>query len=280
MSARVKPYTPPAPPRRSIVRRTFGAGWRTIKLVTLLIFALLVTWMVYEVATFPRVSKLRDSNPETTAMIQTRLDEAAEAGREPRRIQQWVPLARISPNLQRAVLAGEDANFATHNGFDVESIQRAWEEARREAEKEARAEGEAQEEGLIPALPSIDSFKRGGSTISQQLAKNLYLTSDKSFLRKAREALITYFMERDLSKRRILEIYLNVIEWGDGIYGAEAAAQTYFNKSAANLTPQEAAFLSAMIPNPRTVFNPKVNPRRVRRRQRVILRGMPHVRLP
>lgn len=280
MSARVRPRTAAPPMRPSLVRRTFGAGWRTIKYATLLVFALLVLWMVYEVATFPRVSRLRDSNPETTAMIQTRLDEAADAGREPRRVQAWVPLARISPNLQRAVLAGEDSNFATHNGFDVESIQRAWEEARREAEKEARAEGEAQEEGLIPSLPSLDSFKRGGSTISQQLAKNLYLTSDKSILRKAREALITYFMERDLSKRRILEIYLNVIEWGDGVYGAEAAAQTYFNKSAANLTAQEAAFLSAMIPNPRTVFNPRVNPRRVRRRQRVIMRGMPYVRLP
>ncbi|MDQ3258161.1 MAG: transglycosylase domain-containing protein, partial [Acidobacteriota bacterium] len=108
----------------------------------------------------------------------------------------------------------------------------------------------------------------------------LYLSTERTFLRKGREAFITYFLERSLSKRRVLEIYLNVIEWGDGVYGAEAAARTYFGKPAANLTPREAAFLAAMIPNPRTVFNPKVNPRRVARRQRVIQRGIPHVKLP
>jgi monofunctional biosynthetic peptidoglycan transglycosylase len=126
----------------------------------------------------------------------------------------------------------------------------------------------------------MPSFKRGASTVSQQLAKNLYLSTERSFVRKAREAAITYFMEKNLSKRRILEIYLNVIEWGDGIYGAEAAAQTYFRKSAANLTAQEAAFLSAIIPNPRTEFNPQLKPKRVARRQRIIARGMPYVKLP
>jgi monofunctional biosynthetic peptidoglycan transglycosylase len=210
-------------------------------------------------------------------MIETRISEARREGREPRRVQQWVPLARISPNLQRAVLAGEDSNFVVHDGFDYEAIQKAWEEAQREAAKEAEAEGERDQSSWIPAMPN---FKRGASTISQQLAKNLYLSSEKSFARKLREAFLTYFLERTLPKRRILEIYLNVIEWGDGIYGAEAASQTYFGKPAANLAPQEAAYLAAMIPNPRTVFNPKVNPRRVKRRQRIIQRGMAHVRLP
>ena len=126
----------------------------------------------------------------------------------------------------------------------------------------------------------MPSFKRGASTISQQLAKNLYLTTERSFLRKGREAIITYFLERDLTKRRILELYLNVIEWGDGIYGAEAASQYYFHKPAANLTAREGAFLSAIIPNPRKDFNPQLNPRRVARRQRIILRGMPHVKMP
>ncbi|HYP00319.1 MAG TPA: biosynthetic peptidoglycan transglycosylase, partial [Pyrinomonadaceae bacterium] len=128
--------------------------------------------------------------------------------------------------------------------------------------------------------PAMPSFKRGASTISQQLAKNLYLTTERSFVRKAREAAITYFMEKNLSKRRILEIYLNVIEWGDGIYGAEAAARNYFRKSAADLTADEAAFLSAIIPNPRTEFNPQLKPKRVARRKRIIARGMPYVRLP
>lgn len=126
----------------------------------------------------------------------------------------------------------------------------------------------------------MPDFKRGASTISQQLAKNLYLSSARSFMRKGQEAIITYFMERELSKPRILEIYLNVIEWGDGIYGAEAASQYYFHKPAANLNAREAAFLSAMIPNPRTVLNPLVNPKRVARRQRIILRLMPSVKMP
>lgn len=264
-------------PRRSLVRRTFGAGWRGFKLLFLLAFGSLALWMVYEIATFPRVSRLRDSDPETTALIEQRAEEAREQGREARRVQQWVPLSRISVNLQRAVLAGEDANFASHNGFDFDAIQKAWEEAQRQAEKEAKAEGDFDPNDWIPPMPS---FKRGASTISQQLAKNLYLSTDRSFLRKGREALITYAMEKQLSKQRILEIYLNVIEWGDGLYGAEAAARTYFNKSAADLTPQEAAFLSAMIPGPLKALNPKINPRRVRRRQRIILRGMPYVRLP
>lgn len=251
--------------------------WRLIKLIVLGALALVTLWIVYEAATFPRVAGLRDSNPPTTALIEARLDEARRAGREPQRVQQWVPLERISPHLQRAVLAGEDTNFASHHGFDYQAIQRAWDEAQREAAKEAKAEGDDDQSGWIPAMPS---FKRGASTVTQQLAKNLYLSSERSFTRKAREALLTYFLERTLSKRRILEIYLNVIEWGDGIYGAEAAALTYFGKSAASLNPREAAFLSAMIPNPRTVFNPKVNPRRVARRQRVILRGMPYVKMP
>ncbi|MCA1591555.1 MAG: transglycosylase domain-containing protein [Acidobacteria bacterium] len=251
--------------------------WRLIKTATLLALALSTIFIVYEVATFPRVTDLRAKNPETTSMIETRIEEARRSGREPKRVQQWVPLNRISPNLIRAVLAGEDTNFATHHGFDYEAIQRAWDEAQREAEKEAKEEGDTDQSNWIPAMPN---FKRGASTISQQLAKNLYLSSERTFGRKAKEAFITYFLERSVPKCRILEIYLNVIEWGDGIYGAEAAARTYFNKSAADLTPREAGFLSAMIPSPLNIFNPQKNLRRVQRRQRVIMRGMPYVKPP
>src|SRR5215217_8267015 len=251
--------------------------WRLFKKVALGLLALVTLFVLYEVVTFPRVSELRTKNPETTSMIETRLKEAREDGREPKRIQQWVPLSRISPNLQRAVLAGEDTNFVTHNGFDYESIQRAWDEGSKVSEKEAKEEGDNDPSDWIPDL---SKFKRGGSTVSQQLAKNLYLSSERTAARKVKEAAITYFLERSLSKCRILEIYLNVIEWGDGIYGAEAAAQTYFRKPAANLTPQEAAFLSAMIPSPLNIFNPQKNPRRVQRRQRVLLRGMSAVRVP
>ena len=229
----------------------------------------------YEAIMLVRVMLLRRGNPTSTSLIDTRIAEAEAKGQPPRREQVWVPLDRISTNLQRAVLAGEDTNFTTHHGFDYEAIQKAFEQAQREAAKQAKAEGEDDD-----WLPNLPEFKRGGSTISQQLAKNLYLSSQRSFLRKGQEAALTIMLERTLTKRRILEIYLNVIEWGDGIYGAEAAAQHYFHKPASALSVNEAAFLSAMIPNPRTVFNPLVNPKRVARRQRIILRGMPYVKLP
>jgi monofunctional glycosyltransferase len=251
--------------------------WRIFKTGALVVLAAFTLFVLYEVFTFPRVSELQRKNPETTSMIETRLKEARDEGREPRRVQQWVPLARISPNLQRAVLAGEDSNFVAHHGFDYEAIQRAWDEGSKISEKEAKQEGD---EDPSDWIPDLSRFKRGGSTVSQQLAKNLYLSSERTAARKVKEAAITYFMERSLSKCRILEIYLNVIEWGDGVYGAEAAAQTYFHKPAASLSPQEAAYLSAMIPSPLNVFNPQKNPRRVQRRQRVILRGMNAVRLP
>jgi monofunctional biosynthetic peptidoglycan transglycosylase len=249
---------------------------RIFKYTFLSLVGIFLGWIIFELVTFPNISRLRDHNPETTSMIEARIREARANGVEPKRIQAWVPLDKISVNLQRAVLAGEDTNFTTHHGFDYEAIQRAWEEAQREAAKEAKEEGDDQS-SWIPAMPS---FKRGASTVTQQLAKNLFLSSEKSFLRKGREAVITYFLERDLSKRRILELYLNVIEWGDGIYGAEAASQYYFKKSAAELSPREGAFLSAIIPNPNTVFNPQKNPRRVARRQRIIMRGMPYVKIP
>lgn len=250
--------------------------WKVFKTGALVLLALFTLFVVYQVFTFPRVSDLQTKNPETTSMIETRLKEARDEGREPRRVQQWVPLSRISVNLQRAVLAGEDTNFVTHNGFDYEAIQKAWEAGQKEAEREAKAEGEED----TAWLPDLSRFRRGGSTVSQQLAKNLYLSSERTAARKVKEAAITYFLERSLSKCRILEVYLNVIEWGDGIYGAEAAAQTYFRKPAANLTPQEAAYLAAMIPSPLNVFNPQKNPRRVQRRQRVILRGINVVKIP
>lgn len=250
--------------------------WYWTKILFLVLIGAVGVWLAYEFFTFPNISKLRTENPQTSSMIEYRLSEAKANGQEPKKYLIWMPIEQISPHLQRAVLAGEDSHFFTHDGFDWNAIQKAWEEAQREAEAEAKKEGDYDPDAWIPPMPQ---FKRGASTITQQLAKNLYLSEERSFLRKGREAMITYFLERELSKRRILEIYLNVIEWGDGIYGAEAAARTYFKKSASDLTPQEAAYLSAMIPSPLNVFNPKKNPKRVTRRQRVILRGMNHVKL-
>jgi monofunctional biosynthetic peptidoglycan transglycosylase len=248
---------------------------KMLKIISLVLLGVVVGIVGYELILLGRVYWLRSHNPSTTSLIETRISEAESLGQTPKRSQTWVPLERISPNLQRAVLAGEDTNFTNHRGFDYEAIQKAWEYGQREAAKEAKKEGE--DDDWIPNLPE---FKRGGSTISQQLAKNLYLSSQRSLVRKGQEAIVTLFLERLLTKQRILEIYLNIIEWGDGVYGAEAAAQYYFHKPAASLSASEAAYLAAMIPNPRTVFNPRVNPRRVARRQRIILRGMPYVRLP
>ena len=248
---------------------------RIVKLVFLVFLGVLLGFVIFHAYMFSRVWRLGTEKPVTTSLIEARAGEARSRGQEPKRYQIWVPLGRISPQLQRAVLAGEDTNFSIHNGFDYQAIQKAWDEALRDAAREARKEGENDD-----WLPNIPEFKRGASTISQQLAKNLYLSSRRSFFRKGQEAILTIFLERTLTKRRLLELYLNVIEWGDGIYGAEAASQYYFNKPASALNANQAAFLSAMIPNPRTVFNPRTNPRRVARRQRIILRGMPYVRVP
>lgn len=264
--------------------------WYWTKVLFLILVGAVGVWLLYELLTFPSISSLRNENPVTTSMIEYRLSEARSEGREPRKFMIWMPMEQISPNLQRAVLAGEDARFFEHNGFDWEAIEKAWDEAVKEGEREAREECEAEakaagqstkdckttEDDWIPPLPS---FKRGASTVTQQLAKNLYLSEDRNFLRKGREAVYTYFLERNLSKKRILEIYLNVIEWGDGVYGAEAAARNYFKKSASNLTREEAAYLAAMIPSPLNVFNPSKNRKRVVRRQRVLLRYMNGVQL-
>ena len=248
---------------------------RILRILLLLILGVIVGTILYEGVMFLRIYRLRSNNPSSTALMTIRAKEASDKGQPVKFEHTWVPLEKISTNLQRAVLAGEDTNFVTHRGFDYEAIQKAFEQAQRETAREAKEQGEDDD-----WLPSLPEFKRGGSTISQQLAKNLYLSSERSFFRKGQEAALTVMLERALTKRRILEIYLNVIEWGDGVYGAEAASRRYFRKSASALNANEAAFLSAMIPNPRTVFNPQINPRRVARRQRIIMRGMPYVKLP
>jgi len=264
--------------------------WYWTKLTFLIFSGAVLVWFTYELITFPAISKLRNENPATSSMIEHRISQAVAEGREPRKFMIWMPIEQISPNLQRAVLAGEDSRYFQHDGFDWNAIEKAWDEAVKEGEKEAREECEAEakaanlpkkdckpgEDDWIPPMPS---FKRGASTVTQQLAKNLFLSEDRNFMRKGREAIYTYVLENKLSKTRILEIYLNIIEWGDGVYGAEAASRVYFKKSASDLTREEAAFLSAMIPSPLNIFNPTKNRKRVVRRQRVILRGMNSIKL-
>jgi len=250
--------------------------WYWTKLLFLVLVASVLLWLLYEFITFPNISKLRSENPTSSSLIEYRISQEKANSEEPRKFMIWMPMEQISPNLQKAVLAGEDARFFDHHGFDWDAIQNAWNDGMKEGEKEAKEEGDYDPNDWIPPMPD---FKRGASTVSQQLAKNLYLSEERSFFRKGREAIDTYFLERELSKKRILEIYLNIIEWGDGVYGAEAASRTYFKKSASDLTAPEAAYLAAMIPSPLNVFNPKKNPKRLARRQKVILRGMNVIQL-
>ncbi len=167
-------------------------------------------------------------NPSTTSFMSLRLEELREKDPKAELNKQWVPYERISNHLKRAVVAAEDARFSAHEGFDWEGIQKALEKN--------------QKKGRIVA---------GGSTISQQLAKNLFLSGSKTPWRKAQEALITLMLEAVLDKRRILEIYLNVVEWGDGLFGAEAAARHYYGVPAARLSAEQAARLAVLLPNPR-----------------------------
>lgn len=216
------------------------------KKLLLIIFLIIVGGIAVQFI-YPNISALKKENPEKTAFMKYREDEWARDGKKYKVIQKWVPLGSISPYLTKAVLIGEDDKFWSHEGFDYEAIQKA-------LEKDVKAK----------------KFKLGASTISQQLAKNLFLSPSKSPVRKIREAVITWRMEKALSKKRILELYLNVAEWGDkGIFGIEAASRHYYNKPASALGPEEASRLAAVLPNPRK-FNPLGDSRYVANRSRLI----------
>jgi monofunctional biosynthetic peptidoglycan transglycosylase len=234
-----------------------GAGARRRLLLAVVLFVVVpfcgLAW--YWLLTFPDVADLARHNPGTTALMQARVAEATRQGSRLPLRWTWTPLVQISPHLQKAVVVAEDAAFFSHEGFDWQGIQ----------------------EATVRNLKA-GKLHRGGSTITQQLAKNLYLSSDKSLLRKAHEALLTRALERHLSKKRILELYLNVAEWGHGVYGAEAAAQHHFGKPARALTAEEAALLAAMLPSPRT-YDPLQITRYLTVRQQQILRWMHNSRV-
>ena len=194
----------------------------------------------------PDLSKLNKENPKKTALIEYREKASKEKGKPFKMNQQWVPLSKISSYLAKAVLIAEDDKFWKHEGFDYEAIQKA-------IEKDLKAK----------------KYKVGASTITQQLVKNLYLSPEKSLTRKISEALITWRMEKVLPKKRILELYLNVVEWGEGIFGVEAASRYYFGKPSSQLTPQEAARLASVLPNPRK-YNPVGDQRYVTNRSNLI----------
>jgi monofunctional glycosyltransferase len=210
----------------------------------------------YVYLTLPDVRVLAKTNPTTTAFMELRVAEAASEGRTIRHVHIWVPYSRISQNLKRAVLVAEDSAFWDHEGVDIEQLQESirvnWEQGK---------------------------AVRGASTITQQLAKNLYLSPSRDPLRKLRELIIARRLEAALPKARIFEIYLNVIEWGNGIWGAEAAARTYFHVPASALSREQAALLAGAIINPR-VLNPARPTQRLIRRQRIVLSRMGEVTPP
>ena len=211
--------------------------------------ALGFAFLGYAYLTLPDVRPLKTSNPSTTAFMELRDEEARANGQTPRRLQQWAGYNRISPDLKRAVLVAEDSAFWRHEGVDFEQLQES-----------------------IEIDWARGRFARGASTITQQLAKNLYLSPSKNPLRKLRELIIARRLEVELKKARILELYLNLIEWGNGIYGAEAAARAYFHTTAARLGPAESALLAAAIVNPRTLDPGRPTARLIRRQQLILRR--------
>ena len=224
-----------------------------LKRATVLFFIIVI---LYQLWIFLHICWWIKFNPSSSAFMEDRLQIIQETKPDAELKYKWVDYAQISNNLKRAVIASEDAKFSDHDGFDWEGIEKAYEKNLKK--------------GKIVA---------GGSTISQQLAKNLFLTSKRTPWRKGEEAIITVMLEKMLSKQRILEIYLNVIEWGNGIFGAEAASRHYFKTSAAGLSTPQAAKLAAMVPNPR-FYDDHRNTRYLNRRIGNIQRGMPVVELP
>jgi monofunctional glycosyltransferase len=224
-----------------------------LKKIMLLSMTVFVAGVVLNTAMcffYPDVNKLKKENPMKTAFMEYREDEWSGLGKDIRIRQQWVKLSRISPFLIKAVIISEDDKFWHHEGFDYEALQKAL-----EADIKKR------------------KFKVGGSTISQQLAKNLYLSPSKNPVRKIKEAILTWRIEKALSKKRIIELYLNVAEWGEGIFGIEAAAREYYGKSASALSAREAATLASVLPNPR-LYSPLGSSKYVHNRSERIYRIM------
>jgi monofunctional glycosyltransferase len=234
--------------------------------------ALIGTFWFYYI-TLPWPLLLRVRNPATTALMRERIAEARARGESLDIKQTWVPLDDISRRLRRAVIVGEDGRFYEHNGVDWEALR---EEFRYRGDADFSWFDPADLRALVGAAMYYRASRatiRGRSTITQQLAKNLYFSTDRSVLRKLDELLVARRLERFLSKNRILEVYLNMVEWGPGIFGAEAAAREYFGRSAHDLTVAQAAALAATLPHPLT-SNPHKRPGRMRWRQRLILARM------
>ena len=223
--------------------------WRAFLLSICALFA-------YQFWIFAQVVYWNYYNPSSSAFMRSRVEALRQQNAEAKFRYRWVPYERISPHLKRAIIAAEDAKFLAHEGFDFEALQNAYQKNLKK--------------GRLVA---------GGSTISQQLAKNLFLSSEKTPWRKLQEAVITVMLEKVMSKQRILEIYLNVIEWGNHVFGAEAAARHYYGISAASVSAEQAARLASMIPNPR-FYDKRRNTSWLTKKTRIILRRMASASIP
>lgn len=209
------------------MKASLARAWRLIKHFLGFLLIVWFAFTIYCIFSIPALCDLKKENPKTTAFQELRKKQWAKKRTKKKIVKIWVPLTAISPHLKNAVLTAEDPNFYHHHGLDLYAIKLAMEENWEEK-----------------------SIVRGASTITQQLVKNLYLSPSQNPMRKWNEAILTLRVERCVSKNRLLEIYLNVIEWGEAVYGVEAASRKYFGKSASGLDPAESALLAAMIPNP------------------------------
>ena len=239
-----------------MAKRKAGFGSIVRRLLLFALGALVIATLAVQGWFYAHVLWWRAHQPAQSAFMEARLQKLREKNPNARLQQQWVPYGKISTQLKRAVVASEDAKFMDHEGFDWEAISKAIEKN----EKKGRAVS-------------------GASTISQQLAKNLFLSGERSYLRKGQEAVITWMLESALDKRRILELYLNFAEWGEGVFGAEAAARYHFGASAASLSASQAAYLAVILPSPRRYVAGKSTPF-VSGRIETILARMPAAQIP
>lgn len=238
-------------PKREAAKRPGMLRWMAYAVAVFVI-----AWIALQAFYFAQIAAWNFIDPQSTAFMRT---DAARLGadRPDLSIQhRWVPYSEISRSLKRAIIASEDANFVNNSGYETDAILEAWEKNKRRGH-----------------------IVRGGSTITQQLARNLFLSREKSYIRKGQEFIITWMLETLLDKERIFEIYLNSVEWGNGVYGAQAAAHYYFRTSAAKLTPWQSARLAVMLPRPR-YFDEHRNAPWLAQRAAVIARRMGAAELP
>lgn len=223
------------------------------------VLLVLVAALALELFFVVRIATMAVIAPQSTSFQRSEAWRIATEKHQLRWRQQWVPYAKISDNLKRAVIASEDGSFTNHDGVDWEAIDKAWQRNARAEDMTARQnarEAAMRQPGRSVAPPTPGRATRppkivGGSTITQQLAKNLLLSGERTLVRKGQELMLTFLLERMLNKERILEIYLNSVEWGEGVFGAEAAAQHYYRKPASQLSVYESARLAVMLPRPR-----------------------------